>query len=187
MAVLPPLEKLREAIDCDFATGIMTWKKRPRDHFISRKECLRWNARHAGKPAFASIDTRGYFSGKVFSHQYLAHRILWLLYTGSRPKGEIDHINGSKLDNRISNLRDVSRLENQHNRRLQKKNTSGCHDVRWRPETNKWHARITFDGRRHHLGAFYNKSDAVDARKAAEQRFGFHKNHGRAGDTGVTL
>jgi hypothetical protein len=43
---------------------------------------------------------------------YPAHRLIWLWVHGKWPDGEIDHINGRKNDNRISNLEDVDRLEN---------------------------------------------------------------------------
>ena len=45
----------------------------------------------------------------------LLHRAAWALYYGRWPK-EIDHLNGNKTDNRIENLREVSRGENDQNR-----------------------------------------------------------------------
>jgi hypothetical protein len=42
---------LRECFECDSATGTLTWKRRPREHFASAWAWGVWNARFAGKPA----------------------------------------------------------------------------------------------------------------------------------------
>ncbi len=48
---------------------------------------------------------------------YRAHRLAWLWTNGEMPKGDIDHIDGNPQNNRISNLRDVSRSVNMQNQR----------------------------------------------------------------------
>lgn len=62
------------------------------------------------------LDKDGYLIIKVKGKQFKAHRIIWLLNYGDFPKGEIDHINRNKLDNRIENLRESNRKEQNNNK-----------------------------------------------------------------------
>jgi hypothetical protein len=110
---------------------------------------------------------------------YPSHRIIWLLVHGKWPNGEIDHINGDSLDNRIENLRDVSRSENMRNRALHSKNKSGCFGVSFASNANRWVAKIRHQGKIISLGNHETIFDAACARKSAELRFGYHENHGR--------
>src|SRR5215467_10234620 len=50
------------------------------------------------------LDDRGYRSVNLEGKSYKVHRLVWLLTYGSWPNGEIDHINGIRSDNRVSNL-----------------------------------------------------------------------------------
>ncbi len=99
----------------------------------------------------------------------LLHRAAWLYVYGSWPAGVIDHINGVKHDNRIANLRDVTRSENQHNRRSHINNWVGCPGVTWSAVACKWRVRITLNNEEEHLGLFSNLLDAIAARKTAKQ------------------
>ncbi len=110
---------------------------------------------------------------------YYAHRLAWFYIHGEWPSAEIDHINRVKDDNRLSNLRSVTKTENLKNMPKFKNNTSGVTGVHWSKLSGKWSAYIQLEGKRMHLGFFTDKSDAIAARKAAEIKYGFHKNHGR--------
>lgn len=111
---------------------------------------------------------------------YSTHRVAWLLHFGKWPEGDIDHINGNGLDNRITNLRDVSRSMNLRNRRRSCNNTSGCIGVHWHKPRRKWQARVGIDGKQKHIGMF----DDIEAAEAAVKKFrakhGYTKRHGEA-------
>ena len=68
------------------------------------------------KNSNGSIDKDGYLIIKVKGKQFKAHRIAWFLYYGYFPKSELDHINRNKLDNRIENLRESNRIEQNRNK-----------------------------------------------------------------------
>ena len=123
----------------------------------------------------------GYLTGEVDGITMLLHRLAWEIYHNKKiPNGlQIDHVNGVRDDNRICNLRLVSRSGNMRNRATPKNNTSGQIGVHYSKGEDRWIARIGVKGRKVAIGAFIEKSDAIAARKLAEAEYGFHKNHGR--------
>jgi hypothetical protein len=85
---------------------------------------------------------------------------------------EVDHIKHRNNDNRKSQLRIVSGLQNQMNKGLIKTNTSGATGVRREKRRGYWYATITVNKRVIYLGSFGNDFDAaVKARKDAEQLY----------------
>lgn len=107
---------------------------------------------------------------------YLAHRIAWFLHYGEWPNGQIDHVNGNGLDNRIVNLRCVSGKENIRNCRLSKNNTSGVNGV-W-VQGGRFVAEIMVNRKKISLGSYKNIDEAKEARRKAEIKYGFHNLHG---------
>jgi hypothetical protein len=110
--------------------------------------------------------------------QFSLHRLAWLYVHGNLPEF-VDHINHNRSDNRIENLRAVSRVENNKNQSIAKHNTSGHIGVSWHKGQKKWTAGIKVNYKRKHLGSYDNIDDAIRARKKAEALYGFHANHGR--------
>ena len=105
--------------------------------------------------------------------------LAWLYVYKKWPEDCIDHINHIRTDNRIENLREVEKSQNQKNMSKDRRNKSGHSGVIWYKAYEKWSAEIWVNKVKHFLGYFENFEDAVLARKAAEERHGFHENHGK--------
>jgi hypothetical protein len=91
------------------------------------------------------------------------HRLIAGMYFGLYAiNGKlIDHKNGNKLDNRISNLRICTQAENMRNREKQDNNSSGFKGVTWNKTANKWQAQITVNRKFIYLGLYSDKSEAA--------------------------
>ena len=159
-------------------TGVLTWRPRSRGNFNSDNEFGRWNTRYANKPA-GGFDGHKYVQVRVNGKKELAHRVAWFLSYGEWPAEHIDHVNGNRSDNRLSNLRVVSCAENAKNRSLTTQNSSGVVGVAWNNAKSVWQSQITVGGKQIHLGSFADFQSAVVARRNAEEEYGFHPNHGR--------
>ena len=83
----------------------------------------------------------------------------------------VDHINRNPLDNRKCNLRVCSQQQNTINRSLRNDNTSGKSGVTFNKRIGKWQANVYISGKRHHLGYFDNKEDAITARLEGEEKY----------------
>lgn len=83
---------------------------------------------------------------------------------GSFAAEDVDHINRDKSDNRWTNLRPASRQQNEANKGLISRNTSGHRGVSWCPRVQKWKAQCRVDGALIFLGHF---EDPVAAGKKA--------------------
>lgn len=161
-------------------TGHLIFKERPETDFKTKMEYGR-HAKKIGKIA-GSKNKDGYLKVCIDGEYFSAHRVAWLIEFGELPKYpdyEIDHINGNRTDNRLSNLRKVTKSENQRNGSQRVNNTSGVHGVNWKPKYNskegdgRWVARI-WNGPEHvYLGQFKTLHEAQIARKAAERVLGF--------------
>lgn len=176
-----PIVYLRDRLTYDPESGEVCWVSRPEADFATPGAWRSWNSRMAGKVA-GSDSSSGYRDIRVDGTRLMLHRVIWAMYHGHWPKGQIDHINGSRADNRIQNLRDVSVVENRRNAAIPSDNKSGVAGVRWKKRDQRWVAEVGVGGRRVHLGNFESFQEAVDCRKAAEVEYRFHRNHGRTND-----
>jgi hypothetical protein len=179
---LPCPTLLRQLLRYEPETGKLFWKERPVWMFkdggkTALHQMNAWNSRHATKEAFTASSTLRYRHGTIFDAKAYAHRVIWKLSYGTDPV-EVDHIDGDRSNNKLSNLRNVSKADNAKNKRPSSRNTSGSNGVCWSKACGKWKAEIQCSGVRKHLGVYANKSDAIFARKSAEILLGFHKNHG---------
>jgi hypothetical protein len=79
--------------------------------------------------------------------------------------------NEKKIDNRKSNLEIKTASQNNINCSLYSNNTSGIKGVSWNKRQQKWVANIQVNKKRISLGYFADKSDAIIARKQAEEKY----------------
>lgn len=114
-----------------------------------------------------SISSSGYVHATIKGKDVLLHRYL----VGAQEGKQVDHISGDKLDNRKSNLRICSALENNKNTKISKLNTSGIKGVHYDKHAKKWRAVITCNGKYMHLGLFTSMEDAGKARQKAEKLY----------------
>lgn len=97
----------------------------------------------------------GYAKTKVDGRAYFNHRLAWLFVYGAFPLGDIDHIDGDKLNNRISNLRDVDRSTNLENQRKPwKKNKAMLLGVSSHGSKGRFQAQIQVRGIKTYLGLY---------------------------------
>lgn len=177
---LPSQEVLRQLLDYDPETGALTWRKRGIESFDGKRQTTilkTWNSRFSGKNAFSTDHGNGYSCGLIKKQRIYAHRVAWKWFYGDDPDN-IDHINGDRKDNRIENIRSVSKTENARNSARPKSNTSGYVGVSFRKADKLWEAYIGHAPRTR-LGRFSTIEAAARARHDAEVQMGYHANHGR--------
>ncbi len=126
-----------------------------------------------------SITPYGYYQISIMGRPYPLHRLIFLYMTGKFPAQDVDHINGNRLDNRWTNLRQVTRQENLKNIGIRSTNSTGHIGVHHRTDTGKFHAYIHHQGIKHSLGDHFKIEDAIKARTEAEKKYDFHCNHGK--------
>lgn len=98
-------------------------------------------------------------------YMVIMHRIIMHAPVGL----EVDHRNHNTFDNRKINLRLVSASQNQFNRILSDKNTSGYLGITWDKKNQAWSVRIGYLTVPTYFGIYKNKEDAIAIRKQAER------------------
>ena len=143
------VDLLRWALDYDEHTGLLTWRM-PRRGRVKEGDV-------AGTP-----DQDGYLRTTLFGKKRRNARLAWQHFYGVEPSGVIDHINGDKTDNRISNLRDVGVNTNAQNIHGPMSNNQlgvlGVSSV-----GSKFKATITIDRKSKHIGTFTDPYEAQAA------------------------
>lgn len=150
--------RLREMVSYDPATGVFRW--------LRARSC----GVKAGDIAGGKLNENGYHRFRVDGRLYVAHRLAWLYVYGQWPKGEVDHVNGERADNRIANLRDVDDTMNAQNTHgARRDNRVGLAGVGKR-KTGRYYARIRTAGTLTFIGRFDTAEDAHAAYVAEKRR-----------------
>lgn len=150
--------RLKEILSYDPETGLFTW--------LLRKAKKTKIGGIAG-----GIDGYGYVGIELDGKTYRAHRLAFLYVNGKFSKDDVDHINHIRSDNRFTNLREATTMENCRNRKMQSNNTSGFKGVNYNKQQGKWTANIRISKKLKHLGYFETKEAANLVRKKAEKEF----------------
>lgn len=155
-------ELARELWDYIPETGQLIWKHRP-------NQSAAWNARYSNQVAghFVHVSNDLQYRRLRFGNRnYLVHRVIWIHQKGEilHPETFLDHIDGNGLNNRISNLRKATPLQNNMNCRAMTRNKKpralpkGVDQV-----GNKYRARIRLDGKLVNLGLHETAQAANEA------------------------
>lgn len=160
------LALVNELLTYEPETGLFYWKWRKRRTWENNI----FNAKYAGKIA-GSRAAQGYLR-IILDHRYvMAHRVAFLIMTGSWPSNQIDHINGTRDDNRWCNLREATLTQNNRNSSKQVNNRSGFKGVSWKERNQKWVAQISVENRKIHIGLFETPQEAHEAYMRAARAY----------------
>jgi hypothetical protein len=103
--------------------------------------------------------TVGYAASRHMGHYVTLHRSVMELADVPIDGLQVDHVNGNRLDCRLSNLRPATKRQNMQNRMKSPGRSSvfkGVTRVR-----GGWHAQIKHGGKNYHLGNFESERDAA--------------------------
>lgn len=152
-------QRLRDLLSYDQTTGEFRWSVRTSNRISIGNV--------AGNPL-----STGYLQICIDGHTHTAHRLAWFYVHGVWPSGQIDHLDGVRTNNAISNLRDVPVTVNRQNLRHPKSNnkSSSYLGVTFSRRRQKWVAQIVVDGRHIHIGSFQDEQTAAKAYVSAKRR-----------------
>ena len=153
-------ERLKQLLDYDPVTGVFTRRESQRKDRI-------------GKAAGAA-NTKGHIQIRVDGTLYVAHRLAWLYVHGELPTLQLDHFDGDKTNNRISNLRLCTNKQNGENRPMHPRNTSGFRGVSFDKQHGKFRAYIGHHMTHRFVGLYATAEEAGAAAKAARDELFTH-------------
>ena len=143
------LSRLKEALSYDKDTGIFTWEQPPKTHPFLKNQVA------------GTLDANGYRVIRLDGEAYAVGPLAWFYITGEWPKGQIDHKNRDRDDNRWKNFRDVTASQNQHNR--------GFTGVGWLKSKRRWRVTMKLESQSHYGGLHQCFGIAVKARNALKR------------------
>lgn len=149
------IEEMKLWLGYDAETGVLTWLQSSAARI------------HAGDVA-GHRNVLGYRTLNFKGRRYQAHHVAWAFHHGRWPAGILDHINGERDDNRVSNLREVTASENaQNKRRARSDNSTGVLGVT--RNYKRFRAQIGVGGKLVNLGSFATVEEASAAYLAAKR------------------
>lgn len=144
----------------DYKDGHLYWKKN-------------------NKKAGGLHNKKGYEKIMINSVRHYTHKIVFFYHYGYMPE-IIDHIDRNPSNNKIENLREVTRSQNQINRKIFKNNKSGHKNVTWNKKDCKWRVYLRLNNKQMYFGSYY---DIDYAKFIAETiRYKYHKEFANNGN-----
>lgn len=111
------------------------------------------------------IHPKGYRIIKIDGKNYLSGRLAWFYMTGNWPFPEIDHIDRNPSNDKWSNLREASRVQQNINRdSYNKLGVKGVEKI-----GNRYRASIKINGKNVRLGSFITLDAAIEAFEQANR------------------
>jgi hypothetical protein len=159
--------ELKQLLRYDQSTGAFTW--------TSVAACN--VKRIVSNTRAGTVTVAGYRQLQVDGVIYKEHRLAWFYMYGVWPE-IIDHINHDRSDNRIANLRSVSKKENSRNRSNTGGSNTGHQGIWFNPKTRRYVAYIKYEGKKVFQKSCETLNSALAAREEKLKELGFHDNHG---------
>lgn len=133
--------------DYDRERGILIWK----NHWaINKSKFLNTSPSSTSKAGYICFGLKGV--------THAVHRVIWFIETGEVPN-HIDHIDGNKLNNKISNLRSVTPRENSQNKKEHREGKL----IGASKKRKRWAAAATVNGKNTHIGTYDTELEAHNA------------------------
>lgn len=144
------------------------------ERFIYARDVLCWTANQQGD-VFNKMGRKigrkhnhGYIRHTIKkdkkSYDFLSHQFIYFYFT-NEVVDFLDHIDGNKKNNSISNLRATT---------IKKNNINNLHFAKgytWRKKINKFQSQIRIDGVNHYLGLFDDEKSAREAYLKAKEKY----------------
>lgn len=134
-------EGLKQVLNYDPLSGVFTWKN-------PKQKGLNTTTTRAGTQKVS-----GYRNIQIDNRMYREHRLAWLYVYGILPTKSLDHINGIKNDNRITNLREATPRQNNLNKGVSPRSTTGFKGVS--RTNNGFRVRISIGERKYKEMGYY--------------------------------
>lgn len=151
--------ELKDRLSYDPGTGVFIWIK-----------VYRNKTRLLGKEA-GGVDCEGYRIIKISGRSYRAHQLAWLYVHGRYPAVILDHRDGARDNNAITNLREVTFSGNSQNQRHAHTDSAhGLIGVDLNKKKKRFRARIMIAGKRKTLGGFATLEAAHEAYLQAKRQ-----------------
>jgi HNH endonuclease len=150
------LDQLKEKLLYIPETGLFYYSGKPRPKIKIGAIC-------------GTLRKDGYLSTTLNNKEYLLHRLAYLWCFGYLPSDEVDHIDGNKVNNKIDNLRIVTRTQNNQNRiRAGTNSSTGVLGVR--THKDKFIASLRHNKQSVYLGIFETAEIAYNAYVEAKRK-----------------